>query len=216
MKFWKSGILVNYLVLFICVSVIYPIQASAALIDFDSLSEKDIVTDQYASLGVLISSSYGDVTINTNSTFADTGANSLNGGDFREVIVTFVNPLDTSQAATTDFFQMTLGDIDIQGNGMTAFDVSGNQIGQIVYDCASCPRSVFDFPLFETLSLSVTGIHTVVISAGGQIFGDIAQAEATVDTFIFNDVSAVPVPAAVWLFGSGLIGLAGFTRRKKA
>lgn len=27
-------------------------------------------------------------------------------------------------------------------------------------------------------------------------------------------VSAVPVPAAVWLFGSGLIGLAGFSRRK--
>ena len=29
-------------------------------------------------------------------------------------------------------------------------------------------------------------------------------------------VSAVPVPAAVWLFGSGLIGLVGVARRKKA
>ena len=28
--------------------------------------------------------------------------------------------------------------------------------------------------------------------------------------------SAVPVPAAIWLFGSGLIGLAGIARRKKA
>jgi hypothetical protein len=28
--------------------------------------------------------------------------------------------------------------------------------------------------------------------------------------------SAVPVPAAVWLFGSGLMGLAGLARRKKA
>lgn len=28
-------------------------------------------------------------------------------------------------------------------------------------------------------------------------------------------LSAVPVPAAVWLFGSGLIGLIGFARRKK-
>jgi len=26
----------------------------------------------------------------------------------------------------------------------------------------------------------------------------------------------VPVPAAVWLFGSGLIGLIGIARRKKA
>lgn len=29
-------------------------------------------------------------------------------------------------------------------------------------------------------------------------------------------VSSVPVPAAVWLFGSGLIGLVGFAKRKKA
>lgn len=28
-------------------------------------------------------------------------------------------------------------------------------------------------------------------------------------------VSEVPVPAAVWLFGSGLVGLMGFKRRKK-
>jgi len=31
-----------------------------------------------------------------------------------------------------------------------------------------------------------------------------------------DQTSVVPVPAAVWLFGSGLIGLAGFARRKKA
>ena len=31
-----------------------------------------------------------------------------------------------------------------------------------------------------------------------------------------GDVSPVPVPAAVWLFGSGLLGLVGVARRKKA
>lgn len=31
-----------------------------------------------------------------------------------------------------------------------------------------------------------------------------------------GNVGAVPVPAAVWLFGSGLIGLVGIARRKKA
>ena len=30
-----------------------------------------------------------------------------------------------------------------------------------------------------------------------------------------TSVSAVPVPAAVWLFGSGLVGLIGFARRKR-
>lgn len=33
---------------------------------------------------------------------------------------------------------------------------------------------------------------------------------------ITGNMSTVPVPAAVWLFGSGLIGLFCFTRRKKA
>jgi len=31
-----------------------------------------------------------------------------------------------------------------------------------------------------------------------------------------TSISSVPVPAAVWLFGSGLIGLVGLARRKKA
>jgi len=30
------------------------------------------------------------------------------------------------------------------------------------------------------------------------------------------DVSAVPVPAAVWLFGTGFLGLIGVARRKAA
>lgn len=33
---------------------------------------------------------------------------------------------------------------------------------------------------------------------------------------LLSSPSAVPVPAAAWLFGSGLIGLAGIARRKKA
>ena len=30
------------------------------------------------------------------------------------------------------------------------------------------------------------------------------------------DFTVVPVPAAVWLFGSGLLGLVGVARRKKS
>lgn len=35
-------------------------------------------------------------------------------------------------------------------------------------------------------------------------------------SYLVKDVAEVPLPAAIWLFGSGLIGLVGLARRKKA
>lgn len=37
-----------------------------------------------------------------------------------------------------------------------------------------------------------------------------------IDNLTADSVSAVPVPAAVWLFGSGLMGLVGFSKRRNA
>lgn len=42
------------------------------------------------------------------------------------------------------------------------------------------------------------------------------QGAGASDLFFKTYVSAVPVPAAVWLFASGLLGLVGIARRKKA
>jgi len=39
---------------------------------------------------------------------------------------------------------------------------------------------------------------------------------ADLEASLYSDVSAVPVPAAVWLFGSALLGLTGVARRKKS
>jgi hypothetical protein len=44
--------------------------------------------------------------------------------------------------------------------------------------------------------------------------GEINFVTGYIDTF--GEASAVPVAAAVWLFGSGLLGLVGIARRKKA
>jgi hypothetical protein len=41
------------------------------------------------------------------------------------------------------------------------------------------------------------------------------NADSSLQYMAPNAVSAVPVPAAVWLFASGLLGLVGITRRKK-
>jgi len=48
---------------------------------------------------------------------------------------------------------------------------------------------------------------TGTVSAGSNMLGSYT---------VVSSFSAVPIPAAVWLFGSGLLGLAGIARRKKA
>ena len=47
----------------------------------------------------------------------------------------------------------------------------------------------------------------------GNPWSNLATADLTFSTYV--EVSAVPVPAAVWLFGTALVGLAGFGRRRK-
>jgi hypothetical protein len=80
-------------------------------------------------------------------------------------------------------------------------------------------------PLGDGVTLDVegigaaSGIHSYATGQGatGGIDG------GWVDDFIgpnttseLVQVSAVPIPPAVWLFGSGLLGLVGMARRKKA
>jgi len=50
---------------------------------------------------------------------------------------------------------------------------------------------------------------------GDQGIGDKTAAGLYAWAVYGGDVAAVPVPAAVWLFGSGLLGLIGIARRKK-
>lgn len=82
----------------------------------------------------------------------------------------------------------------------------------------------------DTVTFSDTGLATVTCaldcSVGDTFTLDYSAHVPLSDTSGFGGVywgmhlegvvSAVPVPAAVWLFGSGLIGLIGIARRKKA
>ena len=80
------------------------------------------------------------------------------------------------------------GDIDMgAGGNMTV--VCGNQ-------CETGDTYVLDYA-------------TVVPTGGFKGFNYTLHLEGTVGA------SAIPVPAAVWLFGSGLLGLVGVARRKK-
>ena len=73
-----------------------------------------------------------------------------------------------------------------------------------------------------TLFTAQPSTLTVTFLASDLVQGDTAVAlrdrlslDVTRSAEFLLTTSAVPVPAAVWLFGSGLIGLIGFARRKK-
>ena len=73
-------------------------------------------------------------------------------------------------------------------------------------------NSTLGFDLFgASLDLTDWGI-----ASGSSIFSLNIRGAGQSDIMGVSGVSAIPVPAAVWLFGSGLIGLAGLARRKEA
>ena len=71
-----------------------------------------------------------------------------------------------------------------------------------------CNTSV-DFPCLPYINQSGT-ISMVFEVTAGKTYGFGAESAVWMNT----QVNAVPVPAAVWLFGSGLLGLVGIARRK--
>lgn len=64
------------------------------------------------------------------------------------------------------------------------------------------------------------GIDKLTINSfGGVDSGNFSGPDSTMfvmDDFTFQQPSTVPIPAAVWLFGSGLLGLTGAARRRKS
>ncbi len=54
--------------------------------------------------------------------------------------------------------------------------------------------------------------HYYAFVAGGALSGYGSNVDVSLTV---NDASPVPLPAAVWLFGSGIVGLIGASRRKR-
>ena len=71
---------------------------------------------------------------------------------------------------------------------------------------------------WSTATTDGSGLVTLMLLGGANQIEFRAAGNALTDNFYIRSANAtvVPIPATVWLFGSGLLGLVGMARRKKA
>lgn len=132
---------------------------------------------------------------------------------------------DASLVANCDYsFTTTSGWIQNGAPDAVALYESNNLIDSLSYEGALPPFTEGDFMTISdsntdlvSLSRLLNGIDSNNNALDFQL-GCITPGSANiagVGDCSISQVSAVPVPAAVWLFGSGIIGLMGVARRKK-
>ncbi len=152
------------------------------------------ITTQYSASGVVFSTPVGTAVFN-DPPHAWGGINGL--GD-----VDLLAPVDVTILGTTNFLSVEAGFAADGSLLLTAYDSLGNVIGTRVNGLDGLG------PNGRTLmTLSLAGIHSFSVSTPGQdTFG--------VDQIELGQISNVPEPGSLMLFGSGLVGLAGVVRRK--
>ncbi len=110
---------------------------------------------------------------------------------------------------------------DVVGAGNTLLDISTQldpNIGGFAYTADAVPPPATGTQTTISTYYCVDGIQTYDANGVPSCGHGAADGEPSIyfnDALVsVNDVTVVPVPAAVWLFGSGLIGLVGIARRK--
>jgi hypothetical protein len=141
---------------------------------------------------------------NLTGNFGDPGESITATGTFTADLGTIGNETGTVLFATGSGNTMS---IDLNGTFLFATNDSGYGTG-IGPSLTFASGSLFDFdfqkpasPAFNSSFLSFDDFDSM--------YGEWTNLSLTVVPTV------VPVPAAVWLFGSGLLGLAGMARRKK-
>lgn len=118
-------------------------------------------------------------------------------------------------------------DIDSWGPNCTGSEMGHlfyNELGGMAFSDIALVHNAANYSLFTNIQSAVywSGTEYAYIPGVAWEFGFLTGVQATQFQGITNyilavrtgDVAAVPLPAAFWLFGSGLIGFFGFTRRR--
>ena len=150
----------------------------------------------------------------TTTNASATTLGSLNGGQLR----TFRNVdvyLGAANALGTNFTGTNGSNTATPADGAAYFPTSfgTNWVGSANFDSTAAIGQNLNFFMLNTVGTGSTTPITVTEykNASGNAVWNLASN----GTLTYSAPSAVPVPAAVWLLGSGLIGMVGVARRRK-
>ncbi len=130
----------------------------------------------------------------TDSGFFNILASEPSGSDVNPYMILFYSPVSFFTGIEAD---------DDSGSGDNAFINRNLSVGSYVLALSTSVLSLSEavFGYNSSVDRHSNGWLNVTISSDN-------------GTATFDNPSAVPVPAAAWLFGTGLIGLAGLRKRK--
>ena len=191
MKFWKLASVVTALVLSTSAnaSFLYTYTGNQFnTFEGPSLYDNTMSVNGSIELEFALGANLVDQTVSVLSSSFNDGVNTIENS-----INSFFRFSTDTTGTITDWWVTVGSDPSLYSNIGDSYMVIGTSLGRDSAQLDTCDVSV---PCF---SVSNPSSFTYIENAPGSWA-----------------VSAVPVPAAVWLFGSGLIGLAGIARRKKA
>jgi hypothetical protein len=131
---------------------------------------------------------------------------------------------DVSNVGFTDAHDLVLNNLNPGNTGFKVFfNLTDNESGSIVGLKGELWNGAGTIKIYDILAnvgsnpipplFLATGNYILKVIADSVAPGVFANAEGQQYSLDIN-AAAVPVPAAIWLFGSALMGLVGFSRRK--
>ncbi len=181
--------------------------ANAVVVDFDDLRNRTFVYDGYQGLD------WGNMYVLDTSSYQDSGyVNGTVSGN-NVVLNAWAGVASVEEGSTFDFNGAFLTGAWRDGLNI---EVTGSLDGDTIYS----ETVVVDSDAATWFSFDFFGIDSLVFSSFGGVENPNYRgsgAHFAMDNFTFNEsVSAVPLPAGLWLFGTALLALGGIRRRQKA
>jgi hypothetical protein len=185
-----------------CASL-FAVQANSAIIDFEAGADGVGIGSDYIDQGIVFTDAYYASAYFLSENGSSVWVSGEADSSYNEIINISISG---SFTGITDSVSAEIVWLDSSSTAyLDVFNINGDLLANV---STAATGSV------EVLSISTPGISSFTFrwSSTKPDVDDVVG----IDNLSFNTVTAVPIPAAVWLFGSGIICLIGIARRKKS